>query len=280
MLNPAFTKPSAYKARIAKFYDRLSPHFRDLWGPHLHDGYYARGATSKEMAQDHLVDYLAELSEIRPQAEVLDIGCGMGATSVALAKRWNCRTRGVTLSDVQVGIARELAAREGVADRARFDVADADNLQVDAPADVIWMVGVLAHLPDQAAFVSRSVDFLKPGGRFVLGDWMAGPNLTSEADRRRVEKVLDGMLMPSIFSRPETERRFAEAGYRIVASEDITAETAATWEEGVSIIQARKVANLAFSVGTDAVRLLMAIHGMKKAMADGLISYGVIVAER
>jgi len=247
--------------------------------PHLHDGYYANGATSKEMAQAHLVDVLASAAAVRKGMEVLDVGCGMGATSVELAKRWHCRTHGVTLSPVQVEIARELALRQGVAERTRFEVRDAETLELARRFDLLWMVGVLGHLPDQAAFVARSRCFLRPGGRFLLGDWMLGPDVGATARARLVDPVLEGMLMPSIFGLAETRDWFEAAGYRILETRDITAETAPTWDEGVAITRVGAVVKLVQSLGHDAIRLVQAIRGMRKAMAEGAIVYGVVVAE-
>lgn len=271
---------SAQKERIAHFYDHLSPHFRDLWGPHLHDGYYARGAKTKEEAQEHLVDVLAELAGVTGEETVIDIGCGMGATSVALAKR-GCRATGVTLSRVQVDIARALAARENVADRTQFEVEDVDALVVEEPFDVAWMVGVLGHLPDPHAFLrERAGALVRPGGRFVLADWMAGPDLSDRDRARHVDPVLEGMLMPTIFSAAESAAWLEAGGFRLVEQRDLTAETARTWEEGVSITQLGSVLKLAQDLGGDALRLVKAIHAMRAAMARRRIIYGVQVAQR
>lgn len=271
---------TAQKHRIKQFYDQLSPHFRDLWGPHLHDGYYARGARSKEEAQEHLVDVLAELAAVAGDEAVIDIGCGMGATSVALAKR-GCRTTGVTLSTVQVDIARALAQREKVAERTHFRVQDVDTLIVDEPFDLAWMVGVLGHLPDPKTFlVERAGALVRPGGRFLLADWMAGAELSDRERARYVDPVLEGMLMPTIFTAAESAAWLEAGGFRILAQHDLTAETAPTWDEGVSITQLGPVLKLAHDLGGDALRLVKAIHGMREAMARRRITYGVQVAER
>jgi tocopherol O-methyltransferase len=211
---------------------------------------------------------------------VLDMGCGMGATSVGLAKRFGCRTHGVTLSPVQVDIARALAETEGVTALAQFEVRDAETLDLATRFDRLWMVGVLGHLPDQAGFVRRSPKFLKPGGRYVLGDWMAGPDLDAKTRAKIVDPVIEGMLQPSIFDLDTTAGWFEEAGYRIVETRDLTAETAPTWDEGVSITQTGMVLKLAQSLGFDAIRLVRAIQGMRKAMAERAIVYGVVIAEK
>jgi tocopherol O-methyltransferase len=267
-----------YKDRIRDFYDVVSPVFREFWGEHLHDGYYETGDESKSDAQEKLVRYLADAAQLPRDARGLDVGCGMGATSVWLAKNLGARMTGVTLSPVQVEVARQLAAREGV--EAEFRMQDADSLGAGEPFDFLWMVGVLGHLDDQRAFVEASPRLLNDGGRYVLGDWVASADL-SERDRRKyVDPVLEGMLMPDIASIAEYERWFEASGYRVHVARDIAKSTRKTWDEGVSIIQAPKILKLAAEVGRDALGLLQAIRGMRKAMDRGLIGYGVVIAEK
>jgi len=266
------------KHRIRDFYDTLSPHFRDLWGEHLHDGLYEIGDETKEQAQEKLVAHLAALAAIPQGSRGLDIGCGMGATSVWLARKLDCRMTGITLSSVQIGIAQALAREAGV--DAEFIQADADQATFEAPFDFAWMVGVLGHLPGQRDFVLNSPRLLREGGRFLLADWVVAPEVQATEYEKRVKPVLDGMLMPSIASLDDYVAWFTEAGYTVLRTEDLTAKTRRTWDEGVSITQAPAILKLALTLGPDALRLLAAIKGMKDAMRRGLIGYGVLVAER
>jgi len=268
----------AYKDRIRNFYDIASPVFREFWGEHLHDGFYETGGESKTDAQVSLVRYLADAAALPRDARGVDVGCGMGATSVWLAKNLGARMTGVTLSPVQVEVARELAAREGV--EAEFRLQDAETLGADEPFDFLWMVGVLGHLHDQRAFVEASPRLLREGGRYVLGDWVASGDLTDGDRRRYVEPVLEGMLMPDIASVADYQSWFEKSGYRVLVARDIAESTRRTWDEGVSIIQAPKILKLAAEVGRDALGLLRAIRGMRKAMDRGLIGYGVVIAEK
>lgn len=266
------------KSSIRAFYDRLSPHFRALWGPHLHDGYYRTGAETKEEAQEELVRHFIAEGGIERGARVLDVGCGMGATSVHLARELGCDVTGITLSPVQVELARALAEEQGV--EVRFEVMDADAIGLDGQFDVLWMIGVLGHLSDQAAFVRESPRLLRSGGRFVLGDWMVADGLAEPAREQLVEPVRRGMLMPAMHSLSETKGWFEAAGYRVLSARDITQATLKTWDEGVSIVKTPQLMRLALTLGRDALDLLKAIREMRTAMRAGAIVYGQVIAER
>src|SRR5258708_31336507 len=93
------------KHRIIEHYDVLSPYYRSFWGEHLHHGYWVRGDESKEKAQLQLIEHLAHLANIRTGSDILDIGCGFGASSLYLAKKFDASVTGITISPVQVQMA-------------------------------------------------------------------------------------------------------------------------------------------------------------------------------
>lgn len=266
------------KDAIARFYDRLSPHFKSLWGPHLHDGYFITGKESREKAQEQLVEFLAQKAGIPHGSRILDVGCGLGATSVWLAKNLNCRPTGVTLSEQQVRMARELATEHEV--EADFQVMDAENLTFDQPFDAVWMVGVLGHLPSQQSFLRKADSLLRKGGRFLLADWTVDPQIKDKDYQSIVEPVIKGMLMPTIVPMDSYVKWFEETGFRILETHDITEETRQTWDQSVQIVQAPKVLKLATALGRDALDLVSAVYHMKKAMKKHLIRYSVVVAEK
>ncbi|MDH5289027.1 MAG: class I SAM-dependent methyltransferase [Acidimicrobiia bacterium] len=76
------------------------------------------------MGTDQEVGALVELLGVAPGNRVLDVGCGPGRHALALA-RLGFHVVGVDISATFVELAREAAEVEGLADRARFVVADA-----------------------------------------------------------------------------------------------------------------------------------------------------------
>src|SRR5580704_4746532 len=88
------------KASIRQHYDVATPFYRLLWGPHIHHGLW-ESDESPPVAQHRLIDRLATAAGLRAGDRVVDVGCGMGGSTIELAARYGCSVTGVTLSPVQ-----------------------------------------------------------------------------------------------------------------------------------------------------------------------------------
>ena len=117
------------KEKIREFYDFVSSHFHELWGEHLHHGYWIRGDETKERAQIQLIEHLAQLAKIQPGRTILDVGCGTGASSIYLAKHYKVEATGITISPVQVSLG-ESGGRQGRCERNfPFDGRRSDEIR-------------------------------------------------------------------------------------------------------------------------------------------------------
>ena len=92
--------PNVAKGVIRNHYDIVTPFYRLFWGPHIHHGYWTADETP-DRAQVQLTEKLASTAKIRRDSTVYDIGCGMGGSSVWMARNLGCQVTGVTLSPVQ-----------------------------------------------------------------------------------------------------------------------------------------------------------------------------------
>ncbi|MHB8696069.1 MAG: class I SAM-dependent methyltransferase [Solirubrobacteraceae bacterium] len=129
--------------------------------------YFKAGATTLEEAQFAKRDLVCKKLDLEPDERLLDIGCGWGSFVIHAAAKYGVNALGVTLSEPQAELAREKAAREGVADKVEIRVAD--YREVTGEFDAIASIGMVEHVGVERIdlYASRLNELLKPGGRLL-----------------------------------------------------------------------------------------------------------------
>lgn len=103
---------------------------------------------------------------LRPTDRILDLGCGWGRITIALARRGH-NVAGVDLSENLISYAREHAAAAGLA--IRFDVGSMLNIPYPGASfdKIVCLWGVFNHLltpQDQVQALNEMYRVLRPGG--------------------------------------------------------------------------------------------------------------------
>lgn len=133
---------------------------------------YLRNAFTKGTEQE--IDFLVDALGLEPGQRVLDVGCGPGRHSLALARRGFAVT-GVDCSPDFVALARRAAAAEGLA--ARFEVLDVRDLawHAEFAAAICLCQGGFGLLGghDEVPVFGRIVAALRPGGGLALSAFHA-----------------------------------------------------------------------------------------------------------
>jgi len=98
---------------------------------------------------------------------ILDVGCGGGLLSEALA-RAGAEVTGIDLAPGMVEVARLHAAESGLA--IDYRIASAEALALERPAhfDTITCMEMLEHVPDPAAMTATLARLLAPGGALFV----------------------------------------------------------------------------------------------------------------
>ena len=115
----------------------------------------------------------------------LDIGCGPGQMTLALAEMTDLEVTGVDIEPEAIAIAQRHAAEAGLEERLRFVCADAHSLPFpDNYAELIISRGTLPFLRDQVLTIREVYRVLKPGGVAFLGGGMG--RYTPEEEARKL----------------------------------------------------------------------------------------------
>jgi 2-polyprenyl-3-methyl-5-hydroxy-6-metoxy-1,4-benzoquinol methylase len=157
-------------------------------------------------------------------ARVLDLGCGTGVVSRALARRpgFTGHVLGIDHSPTLIDAANRLAEDEGVAGHVEFRVGDA--LCVDAPSesfDAVVAYTTISHVADPLAMLAEAARLVRPEGMVAVFDgdyasWAFGYPDTTFA------RVMDEEFVAAIVNNPRVMRNLPRllraAGLELVDS--------------------------------------------------------------
>ncbi|MCC7325482.1 MAG: bifunctional 2-polyprenyl-6-hydroxyphenol methylase/3-demethylubiquinol 3-O-methyltransferase UbiG [Burkholderiales bacterium] len=106
--------------------------------------------------------------------DVLDVGCGGGILSEAMAAA-GARVTGIDLSGKALGVARLHRLESGIEVEYRQIAAEALALETPAHYDVVTCMELLEHVPDPASIVAACAVLAKPGGSVVFATLNRNP---------------------------------------------------------------------------------------------------------
>ena len=212
---------------VARHYNELDAYYREVWGDHVHHGYWATGRESVEEAVEALIDLLAARLDLIPGQQVCDIGCGYGATAAYLARRHNVHVTGLTVSQAQAKHAQtQIAAMDNVS------ILNIDWLANDIPAnrfDRSYAVESSEHMPDKQRFFDEAFRTLKPGGLFVICAWLACDNPRPWQIRHLLEPICREGRLPSMGNEADYRSMAQKSGFDVVSVEDLSDRVSRTW---------------------------------------------------
>lgn len=275
--------------QIQQFYDASSGLWEQIWGEHMHHGYYgADGSEPKErrQAQIDLIEELLAWASIQQAGQILDVGCGIGGSSLYLAERFNAHATGITLSPVQANRAIQRAQAAGLDHRTEFRVADALNMPfADASFDLVWSLESGEHMPDKQQFLQECYRVLKPGGTFIMATWchrpIDPPNPPLSLDEQRhLDKIYQVYCLPHVISLPDYEAIARSIGFQSIHTADWSAAVAPFWNVVIdSALTPTAVFGLLRS-GWKTIQAALSLGLMQRGYERGLVRFGLLTGKK
>jgi len=105
------------------------------------------------------IDNLAPLAE----TTVLDVGCGGGILSEALAQR-GAKVTGIDMGDAPLAVANLHKLESGVAVDYQKSTAEDFAVKHQQAFDTVTCLEMLEHVPDPSSVIKACADMVKPGG--------------------------------------------------------------------------------------------------------------------
>lgn len=279
----------ALSKRIQQFYDASSGVWEQTWGEHMHHGYYGRAGNYKIERRQAQIDLIEELlfwagvSEGKklPQ-NILDVGCGIGGSTLYLADKFAAIGTGITLSPIQASRAKERAMKANLGHKVQFMVADAlDTPFADNSFDLVWSLESGEHMPDKGKFLQECYRVLQPGGTFIMATWCHRPTNSvagelTVAERKHLEQIYQVYCLPYVISLPEYEQFAIGCGFQNLRSDDWSTAVAPFWDVVIDSALNPQAITALFQSGWQTIQAALSLNLMSSGYEKGLIRFGLI----
>ncbi len=240
----------------AAFYERAD--VRRLLGDSFHPGGMA------------LTLQLARALDLKPAHRILDVACGNGTSLRAILTEWPVTAVGL-----------DVAARPSRDDRLELLPGDSHRIPADDTSfDAVLCECALSTFADQPGALAEMRRVLKPGGRLGVSDMV----LEGEVPESLRDWVHTGTCLARAMTFASYRGALESAGMRVVeqwdASEALVELLGRIKRNLVGVALAAASGNLGPGVTIDMPEARRVIRDAERAIAGGVVRYGVFVAER
>ncbi|XP_073289401.1 gamma-tocopherol methyltransferase, chloroplastic isoform X1 [Primulina huaijiensis] len=284
---------------IAELYDESSGIWEDIWGDHMHHGFYDPGSDVSEsdhrLAQIRMIEESLRFASVSDDSadnslqkprKIVDVGCGIGGSSRYLARKYEAECLGITLSPVQAQRAQALAAAQGLVGKVSFQVADALNQPFpDGKFDLVWSMESGEHMPDKAKFVNELARVAAPGGTIIIITWCHRDLSPSEEsltpqETALLNKICDAYYLPAWFSIADYIKLLQSLSLEDIKAADWSEFVAPFWPAVIrSALTWRGITSLLRS-GWKTMKGALAMPLMVEGYKKGLIKFAIITCRK
>jgi ubiquinone/menaquinone biosynthesis C-methylase UbiE len=240
---------------------------RVLFGDSLHPGDLS------------LTEKLGKKINLSKENKVLDVGCGVGTSSIFLAKKFGCTMTGIDLSAKNIKIAKYIAFEQKLESSTNFMVGDAEEFNLrDNTFDAVICECSLCLFPDKDQATKEMFRVLKKDGSLGISDVVIRGELPEEMQNALFKFicVLDAK------SELEYTRILEKAGFDNIVFDDKKNEIQNLLKD---VKRRIFVAELAINMGklklnVDIKKAKEMLKLLSECVSSGLISYTMIIAHK
>jgi tocopherol O-methyltransferase len=268
---------------VRRHYDDLDVIYREIWGDHVHHGYWRTGKETQAEAVVALVALVAARLQLSAGQKICDIGCGYGASALYLAQHHNVAVTGLTIAPAQARIAAGLRPSAG-----RFVCLERDwlaNGLPDRSFDHAYAIESSEHMVDKPMFFTEAWRTLRPGGRLAVCAWLAAERPSPLSVRYLLEPICREGRLPGLCNGEEYVDMARQAGFSLVQFSDISRKIRRTWSICARRLAMKFVTDAHFRamIADPELRdriFLLTVVRLMIALRTGAMRYGIFTWQR
>lgn len=223
-------------------------------------------------------DRLLAAARLPPEPHVLDAGCGFGGTILRWAARIGGTYDGLTISRVQLRVARREARRLGLGERCRFHLRSFDEPLLQQ-YDAIVAIETLLHAPAFAASFANLAAGLAPGGALLIVEDVP----TTQVPAHEAGLLAQYWSCPRLPSETDYREAFRREGLTLDHEEDLTSQVRMRGVDAVDRAE-RRYRHLSRLLPFPPARAVLAAYlgglAIERLYATGRLRYRLFVARR
>ncbi|MCK5233565.1 MAG: methyltransferase domain-containing protein [Candidatus Aenigmarchaeota archaeon] len=219
---------------IRQYYDYTQPFYESFYYKNsksyaLHYGFWEKGTKTRDETLLNTNQFLASKAKIAKKDTVLDAGCGVGGSSIWLAKNVGAKVIGITISEKQVQKAKELAKENKVEKNTEFLLKNYLKTGFQKESfDVVWAIESVCHSEDKADFLKEAFRLLKKGGRLVVADGFLRRSPQNKKEGQLLTDFCEGLAVPNLVKIEGFKKSLEKTGFKNTVYWDKTNEVRPT----------------------------------------------------
>lgn len=265
---------------VASHYDELDAFYREVWGLHVHHGYWSTGKETSLDATIALVDHMLRDVKLDSSSKVVDIGCGYGETSRLLANRYGLNATGLSVSKNQISFAEDIH-------HPRVDLLHRDWMENNLPDnsfDLAMSIESSEHMPSLKKFFEEAHRVLKPGGTLKVCAWISKDKPKDWEKNFLLQPICTEGRM-NLGTVDEYKFLMNAVGFHDVRFEDITQNVKKTWTLCLKrcawkFMSDPKYISFMMKDPSQNKKFLLSLLRIRAAYETGSMIYGIFSAKR
>lgn len=207
---------------IANYYDTHQVNYNLFWSKTaLHYGFWYDDTKNLAEAVSNTDKFIVDILEINPSDIVLDAGCGVGGTSIYIAETIGAKVEGITLSDVQIKIARNRASKLRSSYLLNFSKEDFTKTDFQENTfSKIFGIECICHAHKKLDFLNEAYRIMKPGGKIAVVDAFVIKENFNDKEKIVYEKFNQGWRLPDLSTKDNFQKDLEKAGFQNIIFQD------------------------------------------------------------